>query len=82
MDAERTIIRMYFNNKPIIVFDVGANTFDFGREICKLHPLATAYGFEADVETFDRSKSAYVNKESLHYYNNAVSDVDGVCVLP
>jgi len=81
MNTEHTIIKMYFNNKPFVLFDVGAHSFSFGREICQLHPLATAYGFEADVTTFESHKNYNADKAALHYYNNAISDVDGTCVF-
>jgi len=81
MDAELTIIKLYFSNKPLTVFDVGANNFSFGCTVVKQHLNAVVYGFEADIVNFQNNEQAYKDSKVLHFNNMAISDVNGVSVF-
>ena len=64
----------------IIFFDVGANCFSFGLYAKQIYPNATVYGFEADITVFNAAakNKKIVKTDGLHYFNKAVSDVNGV----
>ena len=77
MNTELTIINMFFKDTPFIVFDVGAHNFSFGSTICDKHTKAVAYGFEADIVTYEKCKHRFNNSTTKKYCYTAISDIDG-----
>ena len=67
----------------IIFFDVGANSFSFGLYTKQIYPNATVYGFEADITVFNTAakNKKIVKTDGLHYFNKAVSDINGVATF-
>ena len=77
--SREKLIQKLVKNKTPVLFDIGAHHGETVRYLKELFEKSTIYSFEPDPESFQILSSKAVS--GVHYYNLALSDVDGSSIF-